>query len=317
MSTLGLARTLVRRLVRLVVSLAIVLTLSFLLLQLIPGDPARTALGPDASAQQVDQLTRQLGLDNPLVVQYVDYWKHVFTGNFGTSIISSQPVSEIISSGIRNTAVLVVTTLVVTLIASLLIGLVMGVATRSGRRPRSLVLFTVLTGLVGAVPEFLAAVVLVYVFAVRLRWMPVAFASGWKSFVLPALSITGAATALMSRVVRAQTDVVLGQEYLRVARSKRLPSLLIYRRHALPNILTAVLTLSGLQLGAVVAASIVIENVFAIPGLGAALVRALVNRDYPVVQAVLLIYAAAILVLTLLVDVAISVIDPRSAIQET
>jgi peptide/nickel transport system permease protein len=312
----GLGMTLLRRVIRLVVSLVVVLSLSFFLLQLVPGNPARTALGPDASAGQVAQLARQLGLDNSLLVQYLTYWRHVFTGNFGTSIISFQPVSEIVESGLKNTAILVATALVVTLVASVVVGVVMGVLTHNNRHPRSLVLFTVVAGLVGAVPEFVVAVLLVYVFAVRLHWLPVAFASGWRSFVLPAASITGAASALMSRVVRAQTDAVLGQEYIRVARSKRLPNLLVYRRHALPNVLTAVLTLSGLQLGAIVAATIVIENIFAIPGLGAALVRGLVNRDYPVVQAILLIYAASILVLTLLVDVAISIIDPRSTVHD-
>jgi peptide/nickel transport system permease protein len=109
---------------------------------------------------------------------------------------------------------------------------------------------------------------------------------------------------------------VLAQDYIRVARAKRLPPLLIYRRHALPNVLTAALTLAGLQLGAVVAAAIVVENVFAIPGLGTALVRGLVARDYPVVQAILLLFATAVLLVTLLVDILIGIIDPRSNLQE-
>lgn len=312
----SLPRMLRRRLVRLVISLVVVLTLSFLLLQLVPGDPVRESLGPDAPASLVVLRRHQLGLDQSVWAQYWRYWKDVLTGNFGTSIVSQQSLSTIISTGLRNTATLVVITLVVSLLGSIVFGVTFGVLTHNNRRPRLLVAFTIVAGLIAAIPEFLIAVVLVYFFAVKAQWFPVAGANSWKSFVLPAASIVGAATAIMARVVRAQTDVVLGQDYIRVARSKRLPSLLIYRRHALPNVLTAALTLAGIQLGAVIAASIVIENVFAIPGLGNALVRGLVAKDYPVVQAILLLFATAVLVVTFIVDVLIGFIDPRSSLQE-
>ncbi|MCL2782320.1 MAG: ABC transporter permease [Actinomycetia bacterium] len=305
-----------RRLTRLVISLVVVLTISFLLIQLIPGDPARTSLGPDASAELVAQRRHLLGLDQPVLVQYWHYWGNVLSGRFGTSLMTSVPVSYTIRDGLKNTLVLVSITLIVTVIASIAIGMVLGVATQHNRRPGAQLAFTVIAGLISAIPQFLVAVLLVYFFAVKLRWFPAGGADNWHSFVLPALAITGSATAIMTRVVRSQTTVVLDQDYIRVARAKRLPPGLIYRRHALPNVLTAALTLAGLQLGAVITASIVIEKVFAIPGLGKALVDGLLASDYPVVQAILLLFAAGVLVVTLVVDLIIGMLDPRSNLQE-
>jgi peptide/nickel transport system permease protein len=313
----GWGRYLARRTVRLLISLAVVLTLTFLLIQLVPGDPIRAAMGPDAPQSLVRLREHQLYLDRPVIVQYLYYWKDVFTGHLGSSISTSQPVSAIVTSGLKNTATLVVIVIVVTLIASTIIGVLMGVFTHNSRRSGALAGFTVLAGLIGAIPEFLVAVLLVYFFAVRLHWFPVAGATSLKSFVLPALAITGTATALIARVVRAETDNVLGQDYIRVARSKRLPALLIYRRHALPNVMTAALTLAGVQLSSVVAATIVIEYVFNIPGLGTALVTAVTNRDFPVAQAIMLVFGAGALLVTWIVDLLIAAIDPRSNMQES
>ncbi|MCL1897454.1 MAG: ABC transporter permease, partial [Micrococcales bacterium] len=286
------------------------------LMQLVPGDPARTSLGPDATAELVAQRRHHLGLDQPVLVQYLNYWKNVVQGNFGNSMLSNVAVSFTISSGLKNTMILVLVALCVTFVGATVIGIVIGVLTHSNRNQPVLATFTVIAGLTAALPQFLVAMALVYFFSVRLNWLPVAFATDWRSFVLPALAITGTSTAIMARVIRSQTEVVLGQDYIRVARAKRLPQQLIYRRHALPNVLTAGLTLSGLQFGSVVAASIIIEQVFSIPGLGQALIQGMIASDYPVVQAILLIFASAVLVVTLLVDILIGVLDPRSNLQD-
>ncbi len=314
--TTNAVRTLGRRLVTLLISLVAVLTLSFLMIQLIPGDPVRMALGPDAPASLVEERRTQLGLDQPILVQYLDYWRGVFTGDLGNSIVTGQPVSAIVESRIGNTAVLIFTSLAATMVVSIIIGMLIGVLTRSGRRPATRFGFNFVTGLSGAIPEFLLAVGLVYAFAVTVQLFPVAGASGPASFVLPVTAITVGSVATLSRIVRSSTGIVLEQDYVLVARAKRLPKLRIYLRHALPNLLTATLTLGGLQLGAVVTGTIVVENVFAIPGLGTALVNALVTRDLPVAQILMLIFATAVLVMNLLVDVLLALFDPRSTRQE-
>ena len=311
----GAARRWTMRVVRLIVSLAVVLTLTFLMIQLIPGDPVRQALGPDASAALVDQRRAQLGLNHPLIQQYLDYWSNVLSGHFGESIISNQPVSLIIQSRIGDTATLVVASIIATMIISIVLGLVVGIGTHRGRRPVLRFSFNLGTGLAAAIPDFLVAVLLVFLFAVTIKLFPVAGASGPSSFVLPTIAIILGSTATLTRIVRSATDNVLDEDYILVARSKRLPPLRVYLRHALPNLLTAALTLGGLQLGTIITGTIIVENVFAIPGLGSALVNALVSRDYPVAQAIMLIFASAVLILNVLVDVLISVLNPRTATQ--
>jgi peptide/nickel transport system permease protein len=308
---------LARRIGRLVVSLAVVLSLSFLLIQFIPGDPVRLALGPTAPAAMVAQQRAALGLTKPLGIQYLDYWHDVFTGHLGSSIVSGQSVGQIIATSLPNTAELVGVALVLTMILSVSIGVLAGALTHQGRRPRLLLFFTSATSILNTIPEFLLGVGLVFVFAVTLRLLPVAGASGWPSLVLPALAIAIGPTAGLARIVRVQTDVVLAQDYMRVARAKRLPTRIIYLRHALPNLLTAALTIGGLLLGTLVASSVVVENVFARPGLGTAIVQAITQHDYPVIQGVLLVLGAAVLVLNLLVDLLLSVLDPRSTLRES
>lgn len=308
---------LARRIGRLIVSLAVVLSLSFLLIQFIPGDPVRLALGPTAPASMVAQQRAALGLTKPLGIQYLDYWHDVLTGHLGSSIVSGQSVGQIIATSLPETAELVGVALVLTMIFSVSIGVLAGALTHQGRRPRLLLFFTSATSILNTIPEFLLGVGLVFVFAVTLKLLPVAGASGWQSLVLPALAIAIGPTAGLARIVRVQTDVVLAQDYMRVARAKRLPTWIIYLRHALPNLLTAALTIGGLLLGTLVASSVVVENVFARPGLGTAIVQAITQHDYPVIQGILLVLGAAVLVLNLLVDLVLSALDPRSTLRES
>jgi len=308
---------LARRIGRLIVSLAVVLSLSFLLIQFIPGDPVRLALGPTAPASMVAQQRAALGLTKPLGIQYLDYWHDVLTGHLGTSIVSGQPVEQIIATDLPETAELVGVALAFTMILSVSIGMVAGALTARGRRPRLTLFFTSATSILNTIPEYLLGVGLVFVFAVTLKLLPVAGDAGWQSLVLPALAIAIGPTAGLARIVRVQTDVVLSQEYMQVARAKRLPTRLIYLRHALPNLLTAALTIGGLLLGTLVASSVVVENVFARPGLGTAIVQAITQHDYPVIQGILLVLGAAVLVLNLLVDLLLSGLDPRSTLRES
>jgi peptide/nickel transport system permease protein len=306
-----------RRLQRLVIGVFVVVTLSFLIIQLVPGDPVRLALGPTAPQSLVVQQRAALGLDRPLIVQYLNYWRGVFTGNLGASIASRERVSAIISARIADTFTLVVAGLVLTLLGSVVIGVTVGGLTYHGRNPMLLAGFRFVASTLNVVPEYLYGVGLVFIFAVSFKLLPVAGSSGWQSLILPAVAISLGPMAGLSRIVRVQTEDVLAQEYIQSARSKRLPTMRIYLRHALPNLLTATLTIGGLLLGVLVASTVVVENVFARPGLGSTVVTAITQRDYPVAQGVMLVLGGAVLLVNLTVDVVLSLLDPRSLIRDS
>jgi peptide/nickel transport system permease protein len=193
----------------------------------------------------------------------------------------------------------------------------MAVATRGGRRRRSAHTFTTTSVLLGAIPEFLFAVGLVYVFGYTLHWAAVADRAGFDSYVLPVLSLAIGPAAVLARIVRVETLAVLQADYVRTARAKRLPDRRVYLRHALPNSLTATLTLAGLLLGGMVAGTVLAENVFNWPGLGSEIVRSILAKDYSVVQGIVLVYGLGVLLVNLAVDVALALLDPRSTIRES
>jgi peptide/nickel transport system permease protein len=306
-----------RRLLRLVIGIVVVVTASFLIMQLVPGDPVRLSLGPSAPFSLVEQRRADLGLDDPLIVQYLHYWKGVFGGDLGSSILTQQSVTSIIASRIGNTVTLVAIALGLTLFFSVAIGVTVGGLTHNGRRPRLLGAYRIVASTLNVVPEYLYGVALVVIFAVTLKLLPVAGDDGFKSLILPSLAISLAPIAGLSRIVRVQTEEVLSQEYIQFARSKRLPALRIYLRHALPNLLTSALTVGGILLGVLVASTVVVENVFALPGLGSTVVTAITQRDYPLAQGALLILGGSVVLVNLIIDVIVSLLDPRSLMRDS
>lgn len=307
----------VRRLGRFVVSLWVLLTAAFLMIHLIPGDPVRAALGISAPPDLVAQRRHALGLDLPLPVQYWHYLRGVFTGDFGTSMASQLPVSRIIADRLPATLQLAVAAFVVAIVIAIPLGTFMGVLTRGGRARRTELAFTTTSVLVGAIPDFLVGVVLVWIVGVHLHWLPVAGRSGVDSFVLPVLSLAIGPAAVLSRILRVEMIGVLQADYVRTARAKRLPPMAVYVRHALPNALTSTITLGGLLLSTMVAGTVLVENVFAWPGLGSTIVSSILSKDYPVVQGVVLVYGIGVLAVNLVVDVALALLDPRSTIRES
>ncbi len=216
-----------RRTARLLVSLFAVGSVVFLMISLVPGDPVRAALGPTAPVELVEQRRAALGLDKPLPVQFLEYWQRLFTGRLGTSIASDRPVTQIVGERIAGSAQLIGAAIVLTLVVAVMIGMLFGAATHNGRRPRTLVGFTVVSSGLNTIPSFLMGILLVFVFAVSLRLLPVAGSTGVESLVLPAIALSLGPAAGLARIVRAQTDVVLSEDYMRVARGKRLPKRLI------------------------------------------------------------------------------------------
>lgn len=306
-----------RRLVRLVVSLWVLVTAAFLMIHLIPGDPVRGALGLTAPQVLVDARREALGLNDPLWLQYLHYLRGVFTGDLGTSLSSQLPVSQIIADRLPATLELAVYAFVLALLIAIPLGTVMGVLTRGGRARRSELAFTTTSVILGAIPDFLVGVVLVWIFGVRLQWLPVAGKAGFSSFVLPVIALAIGPGAVLARILRVEMVSVLQADFVRTARAKRLPAAAIYFKHALPNALTATITLGGLLLSVMVAGTVLVENVFAWPGLGSTIVSSILDKDYPVVQGVVLVYGVGVLLVNLVVDVALALLDPRSTIRES
>jgi peptide/nickel transport system permease protein len=309
------AAFLLRRSGRLLVSLAVVLVAAFAMIHLIPGDPIRAALGPTAPADLVAARRAELGLDDPLWKQFVHYLAGLVHGDLGTSFTAQQPVGQIIADRLPNTLSLAVTTVVVALLVSVPLGIWLGVRTENGRNRGTEITFTSVSGAVAVLPEYVVAVGLVALFAVHLGWFPPAGRAGAQSYVLPVISLAIGPVAVLSRLVRVETLRVLSEEYIRMARSKRLPPARLYLRHVLPNTLTATLTVGGLLLSALVAGSVLIEYVFAWPGMGSSVVASIIQKDYPVVQATVLLYGTIVLVVNMLVDLVLGLLDPRSTIR--
>lgn len=307
---------LIRRTGRLVISVWILFTATFAMIHLVPGDPVRAGLGEAATPELVTLRRHQLGLDKPIIQQYFHYLNGVLHGNFGTSIVSSEPVSRIIFDRLPNTLGLAIPAFVLIVCIAVPLGLLMAIRTQRGRARATEVTFTAVTGLLNSIPEFVLATALVAVFAVGLHALPVAGSTGIAAHVLPVLSLSIGSAATLSRIVRTEGLKVFDAEYIRAARGKRLTPREIYLRHALPNMLTASLTYGGLLLSGLVAGTVIVENVFSWPGLGTQVSQAVVGDDYPLIQGIILVLGLLVLLINLVVDLALIALDPRTRASE-
>ncbi|WP_329382229.1 ABC transporter permease [Streptomyces sp. NBC_01716] len=302
-----------RRLVRLFWSVVAVVTVSFLMVRLIPGDPVRNALGTNASPAVVEARREALGLNDSLWLQYVNFWKGLLTGDLGESFSLGLPVSEVISQRLLATLELVFLSLAVALVLSIPVGIAVAALTRGGRRRPFDLAYTSISGLFAVFPEFLIGVGLVFFFAVQLHALPVAGRSGPDSYVLPVLALSIGISAAMSRIVRVEALTVLQQDYVRTARSKRMSAARLYFRHVVPNLLTSSLTLSGIVLGSLISGTVLVETIFSWPGLGLTIVDSVRSKDFPLAQGIVVVYGVIVLIVNLLIDLAVAALDPRSA----
>lgn len=306
-----------RRTFAFLLSLAVLATAAFFSARLVPGDPARAGLGPTAPPSQVEARRVALNLDRPLPDQFARFVSGAFTGDLGESFTTSQPVGEIIGERFPATARLALIAFVTTLLIAVPLGMAAAIRTRRGAHPREAAGFSFVTGALISVPDYLLATGLVALFGVSLAWLPIAGDSGWTSYILPVTALAALPAAAIARLARVETAKVLDQDYVRVARSKRLPRRVLYLRHALPNALTATLTVGGLLLGGLIAGTVIVENVFAWPGLGSAVTQAIIEKDYPLVQGIVLLLGSVALLANTLVDVLLALIDPRSTMKES
>lgn len=284
-----------------------VVTIIFLIVRVIPGDPAAVLLGTHATAELIAEQRAKMGLDRPLAVQYALFLRQVAVGDWGRSYHEGRPAFAIVLERLPATLELAAAAIAATLVLSVLLG------SLAARRIQSTADYAIgVLSLVGqAIPNFWLGLVLILVFARTLRWLP-SFGRGtpWH-LVLPAVTLSVQLIGVMTRLIRAGIVETAGQDYVRTARAKGLAEPAVMTRHVYRNMLIPVVTMLGLQLGSLVAGVVVVETVFAWPGLGRLIVTAINNRDYPVVQASVTFVAALFVGLNLLVDLTYAALDPR------
>jgi len=298
---------LTRRLLLLVPTLLGVTLATFLMLHLTPGDPVTIMLGEFASASDVARLRSELGLDRPIVVQYLKFLGRAVRGDLGSSIRSRRPVAEEITERLPPTLVLALAAQVLAVCA----GIIAGVTAAAARRPSvdSAIVAVTLVGL--SMPTFWSGLLLILLFSLTLGWLPITASGGLRALILPSVTLAAPAAAVLARVTRASVLEVLRQDYVRTARAKGVSERLVVYRHALRNALIPVLTVAALQFAGLVAGAVIVESVFSRPGLGRLAVSAILSRDFPLAQGIVLVVASMYVFLNVGVDIVYGVLDPR------
>ncbi len=305
----------VRRLAALVVTLGFVSILVFVAIRVLPGDPVLVMAGPEANPEVVARLRQSMGLDRPLIVQYADWIRGVIRGELGVSLQYDVPVGRLIVSRLPVTLPLTAMAALFTVLVALPLGVY---AATHARRPGDYL--TMIVAQVGlAVPAFWAGLLLILLFSVHLGWFRSGGFDGWgqgfwaavRALLLPAAALGLFQAAVLIRATRSSLLEVLDEEYVRTARAKGVPDGLVVVKHALRNALIPVVTVAGLQLGQLLAGSIILESVFALPGLGRLALGAISARDLPVVQGVTLFVASCIVAINFAVDLSYALLDPR------
>ncbi|MGG2056111.1 nickel ABC transporter permease [Lysinibacillus pakistanensis] len=271
----------------------------FLIMQMIPGDPAIILAGEGASQETVAELRENLGLNKPLAVQYTDYIKNLLQGDMGNSLKNNQPVFEEITARLPITIELAFYSILITIVLGLIAGII------SAIRPYSFMdVGLMVVALLGiSLPSFWLGILLMYVFSVQLHWLPVAGWDSAKHIILPAVTLGAGGAAIVARMTRSSMLEVVNQDYIRTAKAKGLKGYIIILKHALRNALIPVITVVGLQFGSLLGGTVLVESVFAVNGLGRMIVDAIRTRDIPVVQGGVLVASLIFVFINLFVDI--------------
>ncbi len=303
-----------RRLLLLPITALGVSVLVFLVLHLVPGNPAQVIAGADAPPATVQAIEHELGLDRPLPEQYWNYLRRVLHGDLGRSLRSKRPVISDIKDALPNTLALAALAAAVTPLIAIPLGMI--AATRQGTAVDTTVTFLSTIGI--TIPVFAIGLLLIFVFGIRFSWLPISGIGGslWsldglRHAILPAITLSLGSIAVVTRLSRSALLEVLNQDYIRTARAKGLKERSVILRHGFKNALLPVVTVYGLQIGALLSGAVVTETVFAWPGIGRLAVSAIQGRDFPVVQGCLLVVATVFVLVNLAVDLLYALIDPR------
>jgi peptide/nickel transport system permease protein len=289
-----------------------VVTLVFLLIHIVPGDPVRNALGENATPEQIAELKQQLGLDLPLARQYGDYWLGILRGDLGVSLVNpADRVLEKILARYPATIELAFAGLFVAILIAIPLGVTAGA--NQGSLIDNLASVTALLGI--STPGFVLGPLLILLFAIKLDWLPVSGRYGPQYLILPAITLGSALSAFLTRMVRSSVIEELNEDYVRTARAKGLSERKVIYKHVLKNGLIPVVTVIGLQFGVLLAGAIITETIFSWPGLGRLTIDAINSRDYPMVQGCILMIALTYIVANLLTDLAYRLLDPRIKVE--
>ncbi len=306
---------LAKRLAIAAITLALASVVVFSVLEIMPGDPARVMLGMNASEAQVEQLRQQMGLDGSPVQRYLHWAGNLLSLDFGRSYTYSVPVIDLIAERLAVSLPLALIALALSTAIAIPVGLY--AASRRGKAGDAISMGAAQLGV--AMPNFWFALLLVYLFAVWLRWLPAGGFPGWsagiwpalKALILPALALALPQAAILARVTRSALIDVLSEDYIRTARAKGMPWRKVLWGHALRNALIPVVTIMGLQFAFLLAGTIIIENVFYLPGLGRLIFQAITQRDLIVVESVVMLLVATVIAVNLIVDLSYALVDPR------
>jgi len=287
----------------------------FLLLHLTPGDPAAIIAGDYASPSDIVKIRERLGLDRPIHVQFLTWVGHLARGDLGVSIFSNLPVTHLIAQRLEPTLALSVTTIFIAILFAVPLGVL--AAWKAGTLVDRLTMIFAVFGF--SVPIFVVAYILMYVFAIELKWLPVqgyvpienGFLPFLRSITLPSIALATLYAALIARISRAAVLEVLSEDYIRTAHAKGLSSPAVLVGHALKNAAVPIVTIIGIGIALLIGGVVVTESVFNIPGLGRLTVDAILHRDYPVIQAIILVFSGVYVLVNLLVDLLYTVLDPR------
>lgn len=297
----------IKRIIGVIPTLIIVTTFVFFFVRLIPGDPARLVAGPQATLEDVEVVREELGLNKPIVTQYVDYVTGLFHGDLGMSLRTKRPVATEVSLRYMNTVKLTLGSLA----WSVVVGVLLGVW--SGKHRSKWQDYTGMTMAISGIsmPSFWIGFLLIMVFSVNLKWLPTTGADSWKSFILPSIALGTSIAAIIARFTRSSIIEVMKEDYIRTARAKGLKERTAIWKHAFRNAMISVVTVVGLQFGFLLGGSVVTESVFAFPGLGSLLVESVNYRDYNAIQSLILIFSLHFVVINLVVDILYALLNPE------
>lgn len=298
---------LIKRLVQMIPVLIGVTLVVFLIMQMVPGDPAVLLAGEGASKETIEEIRTQLGLNQPLYIQYFDYLTNIFKGDLGVSIKNNKPVLDEILVRLPITMELALFSILITIVLGMAAGII------SAIKPYSISdLSVMLIALIGiSIPSFWFGLMLMYLFSVKLQILPVAGWDSWQHIILPALTLGAGGAAIVARMTRSSMLEVIRQDYIRTARAKGLREQIIISKHALRNALIPVITVVGLQFGALLGGTVLTESIFAINGLGRLIVESIRMRDLPMVQGGVLVASIIFVLVNLLVDLLYRVFNKR------
>jgi peptide/nickel transport system permease protein len=310
-----MAGYILRRIAATVPVMLIVAVLVFLMLRLTPGDPAAVIAGDNANAEQIAAIRTRLGLDQPIVVQFFIWFGHILRGDFGESFFFKKSVAELIASRVEPTLALSLSTILIAVVVAVPLGVL--AAYKQGTLVDKIVMGFSVLGF--SVPVFVIGYSLIYLFAIELNWFPVQgyqrIADGFGGFVerliLPSLTLSVIYIALIARMTRTSVLDVMGEDYIRTARAKGQVERKVLFNHALRNAAVPIVTVIGLGVALLIGGVVVTESVFTIPGIGRLTVDAVLARDYPTIQAVILLFSLVYVLINLIVDLAYRVFDPR------